>query len=126
MRNRKYLLPFVLIFVLFGCASTRKDTALKSMPPDTPVQHIHITAQRFEYTPDTIHVKQGTHVILEIESLDAIHGFRLDEYGINVTVPSKEKTKVEFYAREPGTFPFRCSHFCGTGHFGMKGKIVVD
>lgn len=126
MRNRKYLLPIVLVFALFGCASTKKDTALKSMPPDAPVQHIHITAQRFEYTPDTIHVKQDTHVIMEIESLDVTHGFRLDQYGINVTVPAKEKTTVEFYAREQGIFPFRCSHFCGTGHFGMKGKIVVD
>ena len=96
------------------------------MPPDAPVQKIHMTAKRYEYTPDVVLVKQGTHVILEIESLDAEHGFQIDQYGINVTIPEKAKVTVEFYPREPGTYPFKCSHFCGIGHFGMKGKIVVE
>ena len=60
-----------------------------------------MTAKRYEYTPDVVLVKQGTHVILEIESLDAEHGFQIDQYGINVTIPEKAKVTVEFYARNP-------------------------
>lgn len=123
MKNK--ILLFILI-ILSGCAAVKKDKALELMPLDAPAQKICMTAKRYEYTPDVVRVKQGTHVILEIESLDATHGFKIDQYGINVTIPEKEKVTVEFYARESGTYPFKCSHFCGVGHFGMNGKIVVE
>ncbi|MEP9412016.1 MAG: cupredoxin domain-containing protein [Candidatus Brocadia sp.] len=122
----KSIIVLVIVIALSGCAAVKKDKALESMPYDAPVQKISMTAKRFEFTPEVIHVKQGTHVILEIESLDVAHGFKIDEYGIHVTIPGKEKIAIEFYAREPGTYPFKCSHFCGVGHFGMNGKIVVE
>ena len=122
----KYKILLLCFFILSGCAAVQKDKFLKGMPPDAPVQKIRMTAKRYEYTPDVVLVKQGTHVILEIESLDITHGFKIGQYGINVTIPEKEKVTVEFYAREPGTYPFKCSHFCGFGHFGMNGKLIVE
>lgn len=122
----KYKIPLLILVVLSGCASVKKDKALQSMPPDTPTQNIHITARQFEYTPDIIYVRRGTHVIIEIESLDVTHGFKIDTYGINVLIPEKKTITVEFYARKPGIYPFRCSHFCGIGHLGMKGKLIVE
>lgn len=85
-----------------------------------------MTARQFEFTPEVINVKRDTHVILEIESLDVTHGFKVAKYGINVIIPEKETTTVEFYAREPGIHTFRCSRFCGIGHFGMNGKLIVE
>lgn len=122
----KYKILLFALLILSGCAAVKKDKALELMPLDAPVQKISMTAKQFEYTPEVVLVKQGTHVILEIESLDVTHGFKIDQYGINVTIPEKTKVTVEFYAREPGTYPFKCSHFCGVGHFGMNGKIVVE
>jgi hypothetical protein len=29
-------------------------------------------------------------------------------------------------ADKAGTLPFRCSNFCGLGHGGMKGTLVVE
>lgn len=118
------LIFFVIAFA--GCAAAKKDKALESMPLDAPVTRISITAKQFEFTPKILQVKQGAHIILEIESLDVTHGFKIEHYGINVTIPEKRKVTVEFYAREAGTYPFTCSHFCGAGHLGMKGKIVVE
>ena len=123
MKNK--ILLFILI-ILSGCAAVKKDKVLELMPLDAPAQKICMTAKRYEYTPDVVLVKQGTHVILEIESLDVTHGFKIDQYGINVTIPEKEKVTVEFYAREPGTYPLKYSHFCGVGHFGMNGKLIVE
>jgi heme/copper-type cytochrome/quinol oxidase subunit 2 len=123
MKNKILLFIFI---VHSGCAAVKKDKALELMPLDAPVQKISITAKQFEYIPEVVQVKQGTHVILEIESLDVTHGFKIDQYGINITIPAKTKVSVEFYAREPGTYPFKCSHFCGVGHFGMKGKVIVE
>ncbi|KAA0242359.1 MAG: hypothetical protein DYG83_16460 [Candidatus Brocadia sp. AMX2] len=122
----KSIIVLVIVIALSGCAAVKKDKALESMPYDAPVQKISMTAKRFEFTPEVIQVKQGTHVILEIESLDVTHGFKIEQYGILVTIPEKGRATVEFYAKEPGTYPFQCSHFCGAGHFGMNGKIVVE
>src|SRR3990172_143167 len=118
MKNK--ILLFILI-ILSGCVAVKKDKTLELMPLDAPAQKICMTAKRYEYTPNVVLVKQGTHVILEIESLDVTHGFKLAQHEINVTIPEKGKVTVEFYAGEPGTHPFKCSHFCGAGHFGMKG-----
>ncbi|KXK31935.1 MAG: hypothetical protein UZ01_00724 [Candidatus Brocadia sinica] len=122
----KSIIVLVIVIALSGCAAVKKDKALESMPYDAPVQKISMTAKRFEFTPEVIQVKQGTHVILEIESLDVTHGFKIEQYGILVIIPEKGRATVEFYAKEPGTYPFQCSHFCGAGHFGMNGKIVVE
>ena len=122
----KYKILLLCFFILSGCAAVQKDKFLKGMPPDAPVQNIHMTAKRFEFSPAEFRVNHGTHVILEIESLDVTHGFKIGKYEINATIPEKEKVTVEFYAREPGTYPFKCSHFCGAGHFGMNGKLIVE
>lgn len=120
-----YKILLLCLIILSGCATVKKETALELMPPDTPVKKIKMTAQQFQFNPDVIQVKQDTHVMIEITSLDVTHGFKIDHYGINTTIPAKSKTIVEFYAREPGIYPFRCSHFCGIGHFGMKGRLIV-
>lgn len=96
------------------------------MSLDAPVQKIYMTAKKYEFTPEVVRIKQGAHAILEIESLDVTHGFKIVHYGINVKIPAKRKVIVEFYARKPKTYPFRCSKFCGFGHFKMKGKIIVE
>ncbi len=38
----------------------------------------------------------------------------------------KETRTVTFYAGKKGEYGFHCSHFCGIGHMGMTGKIIVD
>jgi heme/copper-type cytochrome/quinol oxidase subunit 2 len=122
----KYKILLLCLIVLSGCAAVKKEKALELMPPDTPVKKIKMTAEQFQFNPDVVRVKQDTHVVLEITSLDVTHGFKIDRYGINTTIPAKNKTIVEFYTREPGIYPFRCSHFCGIGHFGMKGRLIVE
>ena len=88
------------LLIFSGCAAVKKDKALEFMSLDAPVQTVSMTAKQFEFTPKEVLIKQDTHVILEIESLDVTHGFTVDHYGINVTIPEKTKVTVEFYARE--------------------------
>lgn len=122
----KYKIFLLVVIILSGCTSIEKKKTVEFIPSDAPIQEIYMTARQFEFTSEIILVKQGTHVILEIESLDVTHGFKLTQYGINVTIPARTKTTVEFYTQEPGTYPFRCAHFCGVGHFGMSGKLIVE
>ncbi len=114
------------LFAVCGCSSVQKATSLAGMPPDAPVERVQVTAKRYEFSPDPIRVKQGSHVILEVESLDVTHGLAIGDYGIDVTLPPHQKVTVEFYAKDAGEFTIHCSHFCGLGHLGMKGKLIVE
>jgi heme/copper-type cytochrome/quinol oxidase subunit 2 len=110
---------------------------------DQNVQVIEVTAKKYEYSPSPVHVKAGTNVQLEITATDRDHGFKIgaapDDARANGTVglifssprdcwqlKQGEATTIEFVARTPGTYTFRCCHSCGIGHRGMKGQIVVD
>mgnify|MGYP001608666298 FL=1 len=89
------------------------------------VKEFKITAKQFSFEPSTIEVNKGDKVRIIITSVDVPHGFSVPEYSINERLdPGKPKT-IEFTADKQGTFTAFCSVFCGSGHSGMKGKIVV-
>jgi cytochrome c oxidase subunit 2 len=120
------LVALLSMVAVCGCSSVQRNTSLAGMPPDAPVERVQITAKRYEFSPDPIRVKQGSHVILEAESLDVTHGLAIGDYGIDVTLPPHQKVTVEFYAKDAGEYPIHCSEFCGLRHLKMRGKLVVE
>lgn len=118
---------FVSLIAFFGCASPR----FSAIPPDldrSAVLHqtLEMKAKRFEFTPELIRVKAGTLLQLKIQSTEGTHGFRLSDFGINVRLNENEEQIVEVYLPKAGEYSFRCSHFCGLGHLGMSGTIIVE
>ena len=91
-----------------------------------PVKEFTMTAKQWAFDPAIITVKQGDKVRIKIKSIDVTHGFALTDFNVKVDlVPNKEEI-VEFVADKKGEFTFFCSVFCGQGHSGMKGKLVVE
>jgi cytochrome c oxidase subunit 2 len=93
---------------------------------NAPAPEIRVTAERYDFRPDTITVKKGNQVKPVITALDHDHGFKLDAFRINQKQPKGQPVTVEFTADQAGTFSFQCSHFCGLGHGKMKGTLVVE
>jgi cytochrome c oxidase subunit 2 len=89
-------------------------------------KEIRITAKKYEYDPAVITVKQDEHVKMVITAIDHDHGFKIDTFHIDQLLKKGEPTTIEFTADTIGTFPFQCSHFCGLGHKGMKGELIVE
>ena len=110
--------------VIFGLLTAL--TAVRPVPAQTAVNQIKVTAKKYEFDPSVIKVKQGDHVRLVITALDHDHGFKLDALNIGQLLKKGEATTVEFTADKAGTYPFECSHFCGLGHKGMKGQLLVE
>ena len=88
-------------------------------------QVIKITAKRFEYTPKEISVKKGVPVVLEFTSQDRLHGFTCPGLKIRMDILPGKVNTLRFVPDKAGTFPFHCDNFCGSGHEGMKGTIIV-
>jgi cytochrome c oxidase subunit II len=88
-------------------------------------QVIQITAKRFEYSPKEITVKKGVPVVLEFTSQDRLHGFVCPGLGIRMDIRPGKLNTLRFTPDKAGTFPFHCDNFCGSGHEGMRGTIIV-
>lgn len=126
MHIRSLLFSFLLI--IDGCGSSQQ---FATIPPGVDreavtKQVIDVTAERYKFTPEVVRVKEGTLVTLRIKSIGGTHGFQLSAFGIDERIDENETKLVEFYVSQKGEYSFKCSHFCGFGHLGMKGKIIVE
>ena len=102
-----------------------------------------MTAKKYAFAPSEIRVKAGTRVRLKITAIDHDHGIQVNPVAEGAEKGSapglhfdtdKPTFKIEqnavqeivFTAEKPGTYLFKCAVFCGLGHAGMKGQIVVE
>ena len=83
------------------------------------VKEFRVRSFRFDYDPNTITVKKGDRVRIIIDNTDFNHGMFLPEFGV------QGFDVVEFTADKVGTFNWNCNNFCGSGHSGMKGTLIV-
>src|SRR5258708_32918455 len=59
-------------------------------------RQIHITANKFAFTPDTITLKKGEPVVLVLSSQDRKHGFTLRGFGIRTDVNPGGSARLRF------------------------------
>lgn len=100
--------------------------AEKPAPATPSVKSFSIVAKNWVFEPATITVKKGDTVKLSIKSVDVDHGFALSAFNVNKPLKPGQTTTVEFVADKTGSFTFFCSVFCGSGHSGMRGTLVVE
>jgi cytochrome c oxidase subunit II len=108
---------------LFAAAAV---AAFAQNAPSGVVSEIKVTARKYEFSPNVIKAKRGDHIRLIITALDRDHGFKLEAFHIDQTLPKGKAVTLEFTADQAGDFPFECSHFCGLGHKKMKGQLTVE
>jgi cytochrome c oxidase subunit 2 len=83
-------------------------------------------ARRFAFEPERIEVNEGERVRLMVRSADGVHGVEIKKFRVNKSVPrGGTPVAIDFVASAPGTFPILCSEYCGDGHEGMTGTLVV-
>ena len=87
---------------------------------------IKMTARRFAYEPNEIPLKVGEPVVVEINSIDFIHGMNLPDLGKRLDLVPGRLTRLELQPSAPGVIDFLCDNFCGEGHEGMNGRFVVS
>lgn len=107
------------------------------------VQVIEVTAKKYDFQPNPIHVKQGTRVQLKITATDHAHGFQIERVpegsdknatsGLQFSSDQKcykiekhQTETIEFVAQTAGTYRLKCCVDCGFHHRSMKGELIVD
>jgi heme/copper-type cytochrome/quinol oxidase subunit 2 len=110
---------------------------------DQAAQIIELTAKKYEFLPSPLHVKKGQKIQLKVTASDHDHGIKMplvpdgaDKTGAPGLIFSSsedcwkikkgETVMIEFVAKTPGTYTFKCCVDCGLGHRHMRGQIIVD
>lgn len=88
-------------------------------------QHVSMLAMKFDYLPDEVTVKKGKPVVLELSTLDRLHGFDAPALDLHAEIQPGPPTILRFTPAKAGTFGVHCDIFCGDGHEGMAGHIIV-
>jgi len=87
---------------------------------------IEVVARRFFFTPSEIVLKRGQPVTLAFTAVDFMHGFNVPDLGVRADLVPGRVTKVRLVPAKAGTLDFLCDNFCGDGHEGMVGKLIVQ
>jgi cytochrome c oxidase subunit II len=75
---------------------------------------------------EDLHLPLGKPVKLLLRSIDVVHSFYVPEFRTKMDLLPGMVTYVWFIPTRTGTFDILCAELCGTGHFGMRGKVVVQ
>jgi cytochrome c oxidase subunit II len=120
---------FTACFLVFPSNGREERTESEAKTEKKPkTQRVSVVAERFNFTPSRIKVKEGTLLEIILTSDDTFHGFRVPSANINQIIPARGRgnVKVIFDAKEKGSYPFECSRPCGAGHTMMRGVIIVE
>ena len=123
--------PFVLMLGFYVVA-TRLFMDLQHPPGDALT--INVVAKqwiwKFQHPEgareiNDLHIPVGTPVKLVMTSQDVIHSLYLPALRIKQDVLPGRYTSEWFQADRTGSFPLRCTQFCGTDHSVMGGSLIV-
>ena len=109
---------------LVGAAIRIQEGSLKT-ESHRQVREFEMTVKRYEFDPKVIKVRSGELVRIRLRSLDAQHGFLLEDLGINVIIDEGTEKIIEFTAPKRGIYNFRSPVYSGDGYGSMRGQVIV-
>ena len=79
----------------------------------------------WEYLPKEMTVPADSSVTFYVTSSDVQHGFKIQDTNANFMVIPGQVSKLTIKFKNPGTYNYICTEFCGAGHGVMYGAIIV-
>lgn len=73
-----------------------------------------------------LHLPIGKPVRVVLRSVDVLHDFYVPEFRVKMDMVPGMVTHIWFTPTRTGTFEILCAELCGTGHYLMRGRVVVD
>ena len=91
---------------------------------------VYMTAIRSHFTPEHVNIKEGDNVTWHITNLeravDAVHGFAVPAYNVNLSIEPGETATFQFVADKDGVFSYYCTEFCSALHLEMHGYLMIE
>lgn len=86
---------------------------------------IAVVARKFVFLPNRITLKRGEPVVLEFTAPEVVMGFNVPALKLRTDIVPGQVARLRLQPAQAGTFNFLCDIFCGDGHEGMTGQLIV-
>ena len=73
-----------------------------------------------------LHLKINQPVKIELRSLDVLHNFYVPQFRAKMDTLPGIITYYWFTPEKKGDYEILCAEYCGTGHYAMRGRVLVD
>ncbi len=73
-----------------------------------------------------LHLPVGKPVKALLRSIDVLHNFAVPQFRAKMDLVPGLVTYIWFTPTRTGKFDLLCNELCGTGHFAMRGSVVVE
>ncbi len=123
MRRRKWLAGAGLVSLAQWLALGGVSPIARAAGPAP--RRVPVVARRFVFLPSEIEVAVGEPIELSLTAADVVMGFYSPELNLRAVIVPGQPTSLRFAADRAGRFDFLCDIFCGDGHEGMNGHIIV-
>jgi cytochrome c oxidase subunit 2 len=77
-------------------------------------------------TSPEVHLPVGKTVKALLRSVDVLHDFAVPQFRVKMDLVPGLVTYAWFTPTRTGKFDLLCEELCGTAHFTMRGKVVVE
>ena len=76
--------------------------------------------------PVAAHLPINKNVLVNLSSNDVLHSFFLPNFRVKQDAVPGQWIKVWFNGTKAGTYEIACAELCGSGHYNMRGLLVMD
>ncbi len=87
---------------------------------------VTMIAMTFAFQPSEIRIPAGRPVTFRITAADVVHGFQIIGTNGNTMVVPGYVSQFTMVFDTPGDYLIVCNEYCGLGHHGMFGKLIVE
>jgi len=75
---------------------------------------------------DDLHILLNQPIKVNLRSIDVLHDFYVPQFRAKMDMVPGVVTYYWFTPIRTGDFEILCMEYCGTGHYSMKGRVLVD
>ena len=75
---------------------------------------------------DDLHILMDQPVKVNLRSIDVLHDFYIPQFRAKMDMVPGVVTYYWFTPIRTGDFEILCMEYCGTGHFSMRGRVLVE
>ena len=75
---------------------------------------------------DDLHILLDQSVKMNLRSIDVLHDFYIPQFRAKMDMVPGVITYYWFTPIRTGDFEILCMEYCGTGHYSMRGRVLVD
>jgi len=73
-----------------------------------------------------LHLEINQPVKVELRSLDVLHNFYIPQFRAKMDMLPGIISYYWFTPEKKGDYEILCAEYCGTGHYAMRGRVLVD